>query len=105
MRFESPQTSWRRVARVDTTLAGVALPAGTNIFLSLAAANHQPGFFENPERFDIHRENARGNISFGRGIDMPFGWMRSNTRHMLQVLHTHKTSHQESVPDMSLVAQ
>ena len=73
LRFESPQTSWRRVANTNASAAGVRVPAGTNIFLSLAAANRQPDVFESPDAFDIHRPNARNHISFGKGIHFCLG--------------------------------
>ncbi|MCY4175422.1 MAG: cytochrome P450 [Acidimicrobiaceae bacterium] len=73
LRFESPQTSWRRVANRDAEVAGVRIPAGTSILLSLAAANHEPGCFDDPGRFDIHRSNARNHISFGKGIHFCLG--------------------------------
>lgn len=73
LRFESPQTSWRRITRTDTEIAGVSIPAGTEVFLSLGAANHQQDLFENPEQFDIHRKNARKHISFGQGIHFCLG--------------------------------
>jgi len=73
LRFESPQTSWRRVANVDAEVAGVKVPAGTNIFMSLAAANHQPDIFDGAGEFDIHRPNARNHISFGKGIHFCLG--------------------------------
>ena len=73
LRFDSPQTSWRRVAREDTEIAGARVPAGTRIFLSLAAANHDEAEFDAPETFDISRENARAHISFGRGVHFCLG--------------------------------
>ena len=73
LRFESPQTSWRRVANVDAAVAGVRVPAGTNIFMSLAAANHQPDIFDEAGTFDIGRPNARNHISFGKGIHFCLG--------------------------------
>ena len=73
LRFNSPQTSWRRVATKDTELAGYKIPAGTQIFLSLASANHDETLFENPNSFDLHRANARAHISFGRGIHFCLG--------------------------------
>ncbi|MFT4584592.1 MAG: cytochrome P450 [Gammaproteobacteria bacterium] len=73
LRFESPQTSWRRIAKVDTSLGGIDIPAGTRIFLSLGAANHQADEFENPSTFDIQRENAAKHISFGHGIHFCLG--------------------------------
>ncbi len=73
LRFESPQTSWRRVTNHDTEIAGVKVPAGTNILLSLAAANHEPECFGDPDQFDIHRPDARNHISFGKGIHFCLG--------------------------------
>lgn len=72
-RYDSSQTSWRRVALADTEIADVAIPAGTQIFLSLGAANHDPAVFDNPESFDIRRANAAAHISFGRGIHFCLG--------------------------------
>ena len=98
LRFESPQTSWRRVANVDTTVAGVRVPAGTNIFLSLAGANHQPDVFDDPAAFDIHRANARSHISFGKGIHFCLGarLARVEATVMLEVLT-------ERIPSLRLV--
>lgn len=73
LRFNSPQTSWRRVTTQDTELAGYKIPAGTQVFLSLGSANHDEAVFENSETFDIHRKNAKANIAFGRGIHFCLG--------------------------------
>ena len=73
LRFDSPQTSWRRVTNHDTEFAGVKIPAGTQIFLSLGAANHEADEFESPADFDIRRKNARKHISFGHGIHFCLG--------------------------------
>ena len=73
LRFDSPQTSWRRVTNVDSEIAGVKIPAGTQVFLSLGAANHQPSLFEKPADFDFTRPNARKHISFGHGIHFCLG--------------------------------
>lgn len=73
VRFESSQISWRRITTQNTTLAGVDLPAGTPIFMNFASANRQPDLFEDPDNFDIHRENANRNISFGKGIHFCLG--------------------------------
>ena len=73
LRFNSPQTSWRRVALQDTEIAGIKIPAGTHIFLSLASANNDEDEFSSPRTFDIERENASKHISFGRGIHFCLG--------------------------------
>jgi cytochrome P450 len=73
LRYDSPQTSWRRIATRDTRLGGIDIPAGTQIFLSLGAANHEEAVFQQPSRFDIARENAGKHISFGHGIHFCLG--------------------------------
>jgi cytochrome P450 len=73
LRYDSPQTSWRRIATQDTRLGGIDIPAGTQIFLSLGAANHEAGIFPQPSQFDMTRENAGKHISFGHGIHFCLG--------------------------------
>jgi len=73
IRWNSPQIGWRRITTRDTVLGGYEIPAGTRIFLALGAGNHQPSEFEDPDTFDIHRENARKHISFGKGIHLCLG--------------------------------
>ena len=73
LRFESPQTSWRRIATRDTRIGDVEIPAGTRIFLSLGAANHEEAWFSSPSEFDMHRHNAGKHISFGHGIHFCLG--------------------------------
>jgi len=73
LRLESPQTSWRRIATCDTRIGNVEIPAGTAIFLSLGAANHEASLFPSPSEFDLHRLNAGKHISFGHGIHFCLG--------------------------------
>ncbi len=73
LRFESSQIAWRRVTTEPTSLAGVDLPAGTRIFLNFASANRQPDRFDDPNTFNIHREDASRHISFGKGIHYCLG--------------------------------
>ena len=67
IRWNSPQIGWRRVTTRQTTLGDVDIPAGTQIYLNLGSANHDPDQFDDPETFDIDRPDARNNISFGKG--------------------------------------
>ena len=73
LRFESPQTSWRRITNRDCDFEGIQIPAGTQVFLSLGAANHEAELFDAPEQFDIYRKNARKHVSFGHGIHFCLG--------------------------------
>lgn len=73
LRVDSPQTSWRRITTRDTEIAGIKVPKGTQVFLSIGSANHAPDVFENPSELDIYRENAGKHISFGHGIHFCLG--------------------------------
>lgn len=73
LRFESSQVSWRRTTTQPTTLGGIDLPAGTRLMLNFASANREPEMFEDPNVFNIHRENANHHISFGKGIHFCLG--------------------------------
>ncbi len=68
LRTESPVKGDFRLSKVPTTVGGVDLPAGTTVMLVNAAANRDPRQFPDPTTFDVHRENARTQVAFGRGI-------------------------------------
>lgn len=68
LRFESPLRGQFRLARRTTTVAGVAVPAGSTMLLLPGAANRDPATFPEPDRFDLERPNAKYHIAFGHGI-------------------------------------
>lgn len=68
LRFESPIKSDFRLTRVDTTLGGVHISAGTTVMVLPGAANRDPGRFECPSEFQLDRPNARQNLAFARGV-------------------------------------
>jgi 8-amino-7-oxononanoate synthase len=67
LRVGSPleATTWRW-ARSDLDVAGVAVPAGASLLVSLAAANRDPGSFEDPDTLDLARRPNR-HVAFGHG--------------------------------------
>jgi hypothetical protein len=67
LRFDSSVIAWRRITTRATTVGGVELPAQARLLLLLASANRDPAMFDDPERFDIGREEARRHLSFGLG--------------------------------------
>ncbi len=67
LRLEGPIKGSFRLAMRDTTLAGVEIPAGSMLMALIGAANRDPRVFEDPDRFDPKRSNARRNIAFGHG--------------------------------------
>lgn len=66
IRFDGPMMLGPyRYASVDMELGGAPIAAGDLVFLSAAAANHDPGQFHHPERLDLNR-NPR-HVGFGHG--------------------------------------
>jgi cytochrome P450 len=67
LRLEGPIKSTFRLALQDTRIGDVDVPAGTVVMGSIGAANRDPRVFDDPDRFDAKRPNARRNIAFGHG--------------------------------------
>ncbi|ORV90571.1 cytochrome P450 [Mycolicibacterium iranicum] len=67
LRWSSPVLHMRRNATVDVQLGEHVIPAGDKVVVWYLAANHDPGVFVDPARFDINRENARDHVAFGAG--------------------------------------
>jgi cytochrome P450 len=67
LRIESPVKADFRLARRNTTVAGVDIAAGTPVMLLNGAANRDPRLFECPDEFRIDRPNAKVHLAFGRG--------------------------------------
>lgn len=63
LRYDSSVPMWRRVTTRNTEVGGVELPAGSRIVLAFAAADRQPDLFDDPNRFDIRRSEARRQLS------------------------------------------
>jgi pimeloyl-[acyl-carrier protein] synthase len=72
VRYESPiQRDFRRVA-TDIEFGGHPMRAGSLVFQMLGAANRDPKYFSDPDRFDINREKRR-HLAFGYGIHFCVG--------------------------------
>jgi len=67
LRLESPVQLSARVAAKDVDVAGTRVLAGELVVIHLAGANRDPKVFDNPQRFDIERENAGRHLSFSGG--------------------------------------
>jgi pimeloyl-[acyl-carrier protein] synthase len=67
LRYESPAQTAPRLAGKDITIGGVSIKKGDMIWLLLGGANRDPEKFDNPDAFDIMRQNER-NLAFGDGI-------------------------------------
>jgi cytochrome P450 len=66
------QVSKPRYARADTEMGGRQIRRGEMIFACLAAANSDPAQFDDPERFNPHRQPNR-HVAFGSGIHYCLG--------------------------------
>ena len=67
LRFDSSVIAWRRKTTQAVEIGGVSVPAEANLLLLLGSANRDPTVFPDPDRFDIHRQNAKEHLSFGHG--------------------------------------
>ncbi|MGW2425039.1 cytochrome P450 family protein [Streptomyces sp. NPDC001709] len=62
----------RRFPVEDVTIAGVTIPAGETVLVSLSAANRDPARFPDPDRLDLSRD-AAGHLALGHGIHYCLG--------------------------------
>jgi len=87
VRWECPLTGIMRMARVDTEVGSVAIPAGSMIHVNLGSANHDETRWENPDAFDIFRPH-RQNLAFAFGAHSCLGMhlARMETRVLLNAL-------------------
>ncbi len=73
LRHDTSVPFWRRRTKRAVTLGGVEVPEGATLFLWLAAAGHDPAVFDDPDRFDPTRPNAKRHLAFGKGIHFCIG--------------------------------
>ena len=67
LRLESPIKGPFRLALRDTRIAGATIPMGSIVMAMNGAANRDPRVFDDGDRFEAKRPNARRNIAFGHG--------------------------------------
>jgi cytochrome P450 len=73
LRFTPSIVAWRRRVKESTKIAGVDLPAQSDLLLLLGSANRDEAVFEDSDRFDVRRPNARAHLSLGYGIHYCLG--------------------------------
>ena len=73
LRIESPVQQLSRRVVVDTEIGDVAVPAGSRISIFYAAANRDASHWDDPDTFDIHREEAKRHVGFGAGVHYCIG--------------------------------
>ncbi len=67
LRLEPAAAVIDRYAIAETALGPARVAPGELARISIAAANRDPAVFDNPDRFDIHRANARRHLAFAHG--------------------------------------
>jgi cytochrome P450 len=67
LRYDSPVTFTQRITLSEYRLGDVTIPARQQVIPILAAANHDPAVFPDPDRLDLTRENANRHLAFGGG--------------------------------------
>ena len=72
LRYDGPSGALARVAAADVEMAGKTIRAGDRVFAFMNSANRDPEAFDDPERFDIGREQ-NPHLTFGHGIHFCLG--------------------------------
>jgi cytochrome P450 len=72
LRYDSPVQFDGRQAFVDLEIAGVRVPAGSEVVTVLGAANRDPAHFLEPDELDLHRDEGPP-LSFASGIHYCLG--------------------------------
>jgi cytochrome P450 len=72
LRYDPPVTQTGRIPLQDVDVAGVPIAAGQSINPQLAAANHDPARYDEPDKFDITRQDTH-HQSFGGGAHFCLG--------------------------------
>jgi cytochrome P450 len=68
LRYDGPvETSTERFAREDVDMGRTVIPRGEMVLVVLAAADHDPERFSDPDDLDITRTDNR-HLAFGKGI-------------------------------------
>lgn len=73
LRFDPPSQLQGRTTTRDVEVHGVTIPAGMRTMLLTGAATRDERRFENPDVFDVTRDNDMASIYFGYGIHRCLG--------------------------------
>ncbi|MDP4605606.1 MAG: cytochrome P450 [Erythrobacter sp.] len=68
LRMQTPLAHMRRTCTEDTEVFGQTIKAGDKVVLWYLSANRDEEVFDNPDKLDITRDNARRHLAFGYGI-------------------------------------
>lgn len=72
IRWIAPIGMYSRQATRDVELRGARLPAGARLGICILSANRDASVWEDPERYDIRREQ-KPHLAFGKGVHVCLG--------------------------------
>ncbi|MFM0626986.1 cytochrome P450/oxidoreductase [Paraburkholderia xenovorans] len=73
LRHNGSVAAWRRLATKDVGIGGIDIPAGSKLLIVTSSANHDEARFADADLFDIRRENASDQLTFGYGSHQCMG--------------------------------
>jgi cytochrome P450 len=73
LRLEGSTKGTARLAKRNTRVGDLDIPAGTKLSISLAGANRDPRRWENPNTFQLHRPKITEHLAFSRGAHTCIG--------------------------------
>lgn len=73
IRWQTPLAFMRRTTTEDVEVGGIVIPKGERVLMWYASGNRDEGMFENADRLQIDRANARQHLSFGYGLHRCMG--------------------------------
>lgn len=73
LRHNGSVAAWRRLATKDVTIGGIDIAAGSKLLIVTSSANHDERHFADADLFDIRRENASDQLTFGYGAHQCMG--------------------------------
>jgi hypothetical protein len=100
LRLEGSAKMTARLARKDTRIGELQVPAGTRVMLALSAANRDPRRWENPQALLLDRPKIKEHLAFGRGAHVCAGapLARAEVRVILEKFLEH-TAHIDLVEE------
>ena len=73
IRWQTPLAFMRRTTTEDVEIGGKVIPEGERVLMWYASGNRDEDVFENADRLEIDRGNARQHLSFGYGVHRCMG--------------------------------
>lgn len=100
IRYNGSVAAWRRIATKDTRIGDIDISAGSRLLIVMSSANHDERHFEDPDLFDIRRDNSSEHLTFGYGSHQCMG--KNLARMELQIFLEELT---KRLPHMRLTKQ